>query len=257
MSDLYVNGISKIENLELVLFDKDGTLIDVHHYWVSMIKIRSNLIVKRWFELHDTPRTVEAKLSDAMGVDLEVNRIKHQGPVGIKPRHFIVNLAADIVRANSVNISNKDMEELFLEVDKRTSENLLPLLRLLPGVEMLLKQLKDCDVSAAIVSNDITSRTKIAMNLLGIKHYFCSILGGDAVENTKPSPDLAELTMKQGTYSLEHTVVVGDHPVDIEMGLNAGITTNIGVLTGLSSQAVFDDFVCTVVKDLRAIEVRC
>ena len=32
------------KNQSLFAFDKDGTIIDVHHYWVSMTQLRVKLI---------------------------------------------------------------------------------------------------------------------------------------------------------------------------------------------------------------------
>ena len=41
------SGLLVLEKPEAVFFDKDGTLIDIHHYWGSMIKIRADLICER------------------------------------------------------------------------------------------------------------------------------------------------------------------------------------------------------------------
>jgi len=257
MGSLLINGIVLHKNPELFLFDKDGTLIDIHHYWASMIRVRASSIIQKWFDGHVDNKQIEVCLIDKMGVDLTTSRMKKDGPVGIKPRPFIVNVAADIVRSRGVPISNAEMETLFVDVDNETSKNLLPLLRLLPGVEQLLGQLKSCGIASIIVSTDITSRAKMAMESLGIAHYFSDIIGGDSVTNAKPAPDLANLAINKGSYCIKKTVVIGDHPVDIKMGKNAGVTTNIGVLTGLSEPSVFDELGCTVIQDLTAIEMRC
>jgi len=37
-----------IKDVQLVVFDKDGTLTDVHTYWVNMIKFRAELIIKNY-----------------------------------------------------------------------------------------------------------------------------------------------------------------------------------------------------------------
>ena len=240
---------------KMILFDKDGTLIDIHHYWSSMLRIRGGLIIDKWFSNHSEKNSIEENLIDLMGVDLLSGKIKVTGPVGIKSRKFILSLASNIVRSNGVSIDNKEMEDIFLEVDRITSEDMAPLLRLLPGVLNLLRNLNNIGVSMAVVSTDITSRTYLALKSLKINHFFTEIIGGDEVQNTKPSADLALLVSKKTGISVDKMMVIGDNPVDIQMGLSANINLNIAVLTGLSDKNSFKDLNCMVVDDLKSIEV--
>lgn len=240
---------------KIVLFDKDGTLIDIHHYWASMIRIRAEKITKQWFASVVNTQKIKNDLLSAMGIDLHSGRIKSDGPVGIKPRSFIVNVAADIVRNEGCDITNIQMEKLFAEVDDATSYELLPLLKVLPGVESLLSKLQQSGIQSIVVSTDITSRAQKAMEVLKLNHYFTEIIGGDQVENTKPASDLADLALARANCPAESAIVIGDHPVDILMGENAGIDLNIGVLTGLSDLSAFKEHKCYVVSDLQSIEV--
>ncbi len=257
MSRLLINGISELDAPELILFDKDGTLIDIHHYWASMIRIRAALISQHCSIKPERQQQVEAALIDVMGVDENTSKMKPEGPVGVKPRPVIVQVAAQVVRAHGGELSDDEVEMLFKQVDSQTADNMQPLLRLLPGVKHLLEQLKTCGISAAVVSTDLTERAHKAMEVLGIEHYFSNIVGADAVRNTKPAPDLADLMIEQMSCSKERTAVIGDHPVDIKMGIAAGIATNIGVLTGLSDRSAFKDLNCVVAADLTMIEARC
>jgi len=254
MSKLFVNGEMRLDKLEGIIFDKDGTLIDIHHYWGSIIKIRATLIASKWLPKKES---VERELIEAMGVDFLSGKMKPTGPVGIKPRSFIVGVASEVVRSHGVLISNDEMESIFLEVDKQTSKDMSPFLRLLPGVVELLGNLEKCGVAVAIATTDLTDRARLAMESLKIDHFFSEIVGGDLVENTKPSPDLALMIVDRLGVSSDRVVVVGDHPVDIGMGqaINAGL--NIGVLTGLSHAVLFDNLGCLVIKDLKGIEVAC
>ena len=253
MSDLLINNKRVFHDVEAVIFDKDGTLIDVHHYWASMLKIRAKLIVKKY----RLDCKVKNELMDAMGVDLKTGKIKVDGPVGIKPRSFIASVAAEVLNSNNVNASNNDIEDIFLEVDKKTSDNILPLLKLLPGVEKLLDSLSKYGIDIMLATTDMTIRARLAMRGLNIEHFFSEIIGGDAVDFAKPSPDLALNIIEKRRINKDKTVVIGDHPVDIKMGISANVGCNIGVLTGLSNANLFSELDCFVVENLKDIKVVC
>ena len=38
----------KIENIETILFDKDGTLIDLHYFWGKMTELRACAVIKKY-----------------------------------------------------------------------------------------------------------------------------------------------------------------------------------------------------------------
>jgi len=256
-AQLLMNGEVIHPSPEIILFDKDGTLIDIHHYWASMIRIRSEWIVERWFAESSESHRIAITLQEAMGVDTNSGRMKPDGPVGIKPRPFIVEVAMSVVEDNGQKINVDQMEALFAEVDQLTSNDMLPLLKVLPGVEEFLESIQHCGIKAIVVSTDITSRARKAMQTLKLDHYFSEIIGGDLVENTKPAPDLAELALRSGQCNAEAAVVLGDHPVDIGMGINAGVEVNIGVLTGLSDQQVLIKHDCLIASNLESIEMVC
>jgi len=246
--------ISKV-NPEMILFDKDGTLIDVHHYWSKMLRLRSELIVNKWFKGHSAKNKVKRELTESMGVDLELGKIKVTGPVGIKSRKFLVEVASSLVRSKGISVNNSEIEGIFLEVDKISSKNMTSFLKPLPGMRRLLSELKSAGIAMAVVSTDITSRTRLAMEAMEISHFFTEIIGGDQVINTKPFPDLAIQILKKTGVNEDKMMVIGDNPVDIQMGLSANINLNIAVLTGLSDENSFNDLSCMVIKDLKSIEV--
>jgi len=255
MSSLFINQHEVLKDVELIIFDKDGTLIDIHHYWSSMIGIRAREIVNKWFNDADAAQH-EANLMTLMGVDLSTSRLKPEGPVGVKSRGHIVDLVRDYVGQQAQPVTHDDVELLFQSVDQMTEQNLQPLLKPLPGVERLLADIKASGTNAVIASTDITSRTVKAMQALQLDAFFSHIVGGDAVKHTKPAPDLAQLVIEKVGVSPSKVAVIGDHPVDILMGMGAGIEVNIGVLNGISQQQSFADYSCQTVDNLQAIQIR-
>lgn len=240
---------------QLVLFDKDGTLIDIHHYWVSMIRLRAGRLREALFAGSSDAPAIQMRIETAMGVEQSSGRIRPEGPVGVKPRPFNVEVTRRALLDSGIVVGAERIEALFGEVDAETGENLVPLLRLLPGVTDLLEILARHGVVMAIVSTDITARAAKAMEVLGLARYFAFVLGGDAVARTKPAPDLIEAALERGAYRRERTVVVGDHPVDIQMGNAAGVGAGIAVLTGLSDAQAFAELGCHVARDLTFLNV--
>ncbi|SVB87871.1 uncharacterized protein METZ01_LOCUS240725, partial [marine metagenome] len=115
-----------LKDVQLVLLDKDGTIIDIHHYWGSMLKKRAQITVNRWFSDSKIQTEILDELIDAMGFDLESERMKPEGPVGVKPRTFIVKVAREVVCRNGVSIVEEEIEKLFKIVDRQTETNILP-----------------------------------------------------------------------------------------------------------------------------------
>lgn len=256
MTSVYLVDAKLIDNPEIVMFDKDGTLIDIHHYWGSMIKLRAERIIERYFAKNPMANEIQIQMIDAMGVNLNSGNLKPEGPVGVMPRPFIINVLSQVSKSWGMFLNAVDIEKVFLEIDEETSKNLLPLLRILPGVEILLDELKKNKIPIALVSTDITSRAVAAIRALQLDNFFDLILGGDSVTKTKPHPDLAIAALAYFSASPEKAIVIGDHPVDIMMGLNAGCKVNIGVLNGISTVESFDIADCIKVKNLTQITVQ-
>lgn len=255
MTALACAGEIVLAEPQLVLFDKDGTLIDIHHYWASMIRLRARRLREILFPACADGEAAQAHIESAMGIDQASGRMRPEGPVGVKPRPFNVEVTRNALLDLGIEASADRIESLFAEVDAATGDDLLPLLKLLPGVPVLLDALDQRDVAMGIVSTDITARAKQAMDVLGLSRYFRFVLGGDAVARSKPAPDLVEAALGKGAYTRECTIVVGDHPVDIQMGCAAGVGANIGVLTGLSGEQAFVGLDCVVVPDLTFLSI--
>lgn len=222
---------AELSNINLVILDKDGTIFDVHHYWCSMIMMRSIFLCQKYLKKTEL---VES-LASEMGVDHKNFKLKPEGPVGIKPRTFIVDVVVKFFRDNNVILDSTIIEEDFKRVDQDSLECLDDLLVFLPGVEDFLKECVSRNVKLAIATTDITSRAKRALEVKGIDKDFDYIIGADQVEITKPNPGMGNRILNELNLLPENSVMIGDHNVDIEFGKNLNLKASIGVATGLKS----------------------
>ncbi len=239
----------KIQGVELVIFDKDGTLIDVHHYWVSMIKLRSEIISSKL----NIDKDVLIGLMDSMGVKAGTMRIKPDGPVGLKKREVVMNAGVSYLRT----LGHEGLTSLFLEAFSRADELSLSrfdeMIRPIAGLNRCMDALKTVGCQIAIATTDRTDRTKSVLQHLKIHHKFDCIAGADLVRMPKPSGEIVELVCRQLKVPVENAVMVGDAASDILSGQAAGCKASIGVASGLTEKNKLETltpFVLNSIKDI-------
>ena len=250
MSDLVLPNTS-IDNVKMVVFDKDGTLIDVHHYWCSMIEFRAEFFVRNINT--ENKLKVYNELVDSMGIDLKTKKMKAEGPVGIKPRKYIINTAYQIMKKYDSLYTIGMVENIFTEVDEYSKTKLSIIVKALPNVEATLQDLQNAGIQISIATTDLTLRARLAMESLNLDKYFLDIVGADLVESAKPSADLIEYILDKYNLIKEDIVLVGDSMADLGMAKNVKCRF-IGVKSGLYN----DEFIQeseNVIDDLRDLKV--
>ena len=103
------------------------------------------------------------------------------------------------------------------------SENLMNHTRFYPSGREILDHFRD--KKQAICSNKPEDFVRRILESLKSLDYFDAILGGDSVGSKKPDPEGLLHLLDRFQCSPERAVVVGDSPVDIEMGKRAGVYT--------------------------------
>ena len=220
-------------NIDLIIFDKDGTLIDVHYYWCGMIELRAEKLSKDYVGVFNQ-QAVRQELMSNMGIDLHTRKIKTEGPVGVKPREFIIKICYQTLKKYCESITVDQISSTFQAIDECSKQDLAALVKPLRGVEDLLLFLEKKNIKIAIATVDLTSRAKLAMDSIGLVNYFDYIVGSDLVKKSKPSPDLVNYICDKMLVDKNRVIVVGDSIVDLEMAESAGVGF-IGVKTGLHS----------------------
>lgn len=244
---------NKIENVKMVIFDKDGTLIDIHHYWYSMIEYRTYFFIKSLESENINERALYNDLMENMGIDLNTKKIKTQGPVGIKPRNSIIDIAFNTILEYTQNYTKEKVIDIFYEVDEYSKSKLHEIVKPLNGVIKLLQNLKRYSTLTCIATTDLTHRAMLAMNVLELEKYFSDIVGADLVKNAKPNSDLVDYIVAKHSLNYDEIIVIGDSMADLNMAKNAKCKF-IGVKTGLYTEEFIKES-RYLINDLEDMEV--
>lgn len=109
-----------------------------------------------------------------------------------------------------------------------------------PDVKDVLERLNQTQVVTTIASSRNTPSLKGFLDDMGIAEYFPYILGGNDTGKLKPDPEPVLKTLEELGYNACEALVIGDMPMDVAMGKNAG-TYTCGVTYGNASRQQLED----------------
>jgi len=179
------------KNIELIMFDLDGTLVDS----MKDIANAGNFTLENFGLMKKSEQEITSY-------------------VGEGREHLVKKLLGD------KQSFLKEAVSVFGEYYKKHSmDNSI----LYPNVKEILKYFKD--EKKAVVSNKNREEVVSILKSLAIYDYFDNIIGGDEVEHKKPSSFPLYKIMQRLYIDKEKSIMVGDMDIDILAGKNAGILT--------------------------------
>ncbi|GEM_PF-2272058 len=111
-------GNNMLSGIDLVIFDKDGTLIDLNSYCVKATYMRAEAITK-CFNLSDED---VLNLVSIMGIDITTKKVNECGPVGVKKREDIMRAGEDYLLSLGYTCTHDQCVQAFEEVDMELGE---------------------------------------------------------------------------------------------------------------------------------------
>jgi len=132
------------------------------------------------------------------------------------------------------------------------AEHLTDATRPYPGVVRTIAKLSDR--RKAVISNKMESLSRRLLADLGLLGYLDIVLGGDSIDEKKPSPLPLFHVMNLVNAAPEESVIVGDSSLDIEAGKAAGVTT-VAVSYGFRAVETLRDadFIIDAMEELPAL----
>ena len=111
---------------------------------------------------------------------------------------------------------------------------------MLPFATETARELRARGIRTAIVSTKFRYRILEILELRGLSDVFDVVLGGEDVREHKPHPEGLQLALTRLNLEPDHAWYVGDHPVDAQAALGAGVTF-VAMLTGVAKREDFVD----------------
>jgi phosphoglycolate phosphatase-like HAD superfamily hydrolase len=216
-----------LTGIDVVIFDKDGTLIDFHAMWGGWARglgDRLDAVIRR---------PVSLDVFAAIGFDPSSGRVSPGGALATATMAGIEETVARVLRrwCPSIAAARRATEAAWSLPDP---VGLAVPLADLPAV---FARVRADDRRIAVVTTDDRAPTDATLRALGVRDDVRAMVCGDDGFAMKPEPDpVFAICQVYGTEPSRVTVI-GDTPADMAMGRAAGAGRVIGVRSGLGTDA--------------------
>lgn len=205
---------------KLVIFDKDGTLLRFESVWV---KIGHN-IVDSFINTFDV-QIDKQDILQALG--LGADYIEPSGILSSGTTNDIIKVFNKYVQDDNVEMwTRKNMDALANQYEHQ--------LEMIKGTDVVLKRLKDSGYLLAVITADDYISTDNFLRKFDIRDYFNEIITSDRVPVQKPNHLILDSLIEKYQIKTSEMIMIGDTPIDMQLGKNGNIGLTIGVLSGTS-----------------------
>jgi phosphoglycolate phosphatase-like HAD superfamily hydrolase len=230
--------------IDLVVFDKDGTLIEFDAMWAGWAAGLAAGLERA------TGLRIRGPLFELLGFDPASGRVLAGGALAATPMARLRDLTRSLLVAAGLSAASADaaVDEAWHAPDP------VALARPLGDVAGLFARLRLSGRRIGVATSDDrgpTERTLAALGLTGLVDATVCADDGCAV---KPAPDMVLRLCSGLRIDPARTAVVGDSPADMAMGRAAGAGLVIGVLTGVGDAAQLAPIADRVIDSLVDLE---
>lgn len=187
----------------LIIFDKDGTLIDNNVLFRPVVEDMISQL---------SEYVEEEKMAKFIGYDLKKREFVPDGFIASQPRDVSIQKIS-----KKFNLDPKIFEKMKPKKMKLTKETVVPYVDL----KDLFGTLRDMGIMIAMNTSDNRKNTEKCIKILGIGSYLDMVVCGDDGLKTKPAPDTILHICNELEVSPYKSFMVGDTQADIDAGLRA------------------------------------
>jgi beta-phosphoglucomutase family hydrolase len=136
--------------------------------------------------------------------------------------------------------SDAEKDKISIEKEKKYQEEFRPHLKLITGLDEVLREAKESGIKMAIGSAAIRFNIDFVLDGLDIADYFDAIVSADDVKKSKPDAETYIKCAKMLGINPAECIVFEDSPKGVESAANAGMKSV--VITTMSTANEFSQY---------------
>jgi len=238
-------------NIDGVIFDKDGTLIDFDTFWGP----RTEQWVQAIADVLNVGEDFKQEVFEIIGYSAATKHVRAEGPLAVASMETIYILMAGVISRYGIawhaarQLAESCAQSTY-SIDQKPDE-ILPKGNLVT----LMKSLLEAGIQVAVVTSDDRQMTEDTLSYLGIRDMVSAVVCGDDHLPNKPAPDAVWKIAEQLNIDPERMMMVGDSLSDMQFAANAGVAFRVGVSSTIESRALLAAQADALVASLDELQV--
>lgn len=229
--------------VSLVIFDKDGTLIDFDAMWSGWIEhLAADLEAASGLP-------IRLPFFREVGYDPATGKALPNQPLAVGTMDQIRSIASEMLGA--AGLGPEAREQLIATT--WTIPDPVATAQPLADLHSIFTTLREHQIHIAIATTDDRDPTHRTLEALGLTRFIEQMVCGDDGIDTKPAPDAVIAICAALGVPPAATVVIGDSPMDMRMGRSAGAGLVIGVLSGVGPREVLAPLADRVLPSIKEL----
>ena len=218
----------EINNIDTILFDKDGTFIDLHYFWGEMTELRAKEVIKRF----NMDNNLFNKLCLYLGYDNIKGKMLKNGITALYSRPKIIDIFCDNLKECNIETTHKEIEEIFDYINTIFYKEMGKYTKPIDSAIKFIKKVHQLGINCGIVTSDSKESTLLTLKHFEWEDLFDVVIGRESTPEHKESGVPAKMALTEINANPQTTIMIGDAPMDYLAAINAGIEKTILVATG-------------------------
>ena len=162
-----------ISNIETVLFDKDGTFIDLHYFWGKMTEMRAREVINRYSLAEDYFN----QLCGFLGYDVDSALMLPDGITALYSRVKIIATFRGKLEEIGVVATEEELTNIFDDVASEFYTEIEKYTKTIDEAVDFIKALRAKKAKIGIVTSDSVESTKLTLKNFGWEGLFDVVVG--------------------------------------------------------------------------------